>query len=245
MFHNNIVLPIYRQFTNVVSLLVSSVGFSFLVHRLGVCYTLLVFPVILFCAVVVTNLVPSIWVMFVFVSLLKAVVYSLNDPVIELLYMPTSEPIKFKAKAWIDVLGARVAKALGSLISGAAAGDPRRLRNISEIPSIIISLFLILVAFMVGRQFDKLVRDGTIIGNEDDDDVGMELNSLKNSAAPTKSYYDSLPIRNGLRPGDVGYDGYDMHLFEGVFPSNRSYDDEGGIGGGKGEGITGGSGGRR
>ena len=25
-------------------------------------------------------------------------------------------------------------------------------------------------------------------------------------------------VRNGLRPGDVGYDGYDLHLFEGVFP---------------------------
>ena len=24
-------------------------------------------------------------------------------------------------------------------------------------------------------------------------------------------------MRNGLKPGDVGYDGYDLHLFDGVF----------------------------
>jgi hypothetical protein len=24
-------------------------------------------------------------------------------------------------------------------------------------------------------------------------------------------------LRNGLKPGDVGYDGYDLHLFDGVF----------------------------
>jgi len=28
---------------------------------------------------------------------------------------------------------------------------------------------------------------------------------------------DGLPVRKGLRPGDVGYDGYNLGLFEGVF----------------------------
>lgn len=57
------------------------------------------------------------WVLFVLLSILKATTFSLNEPVKELLYMPTSEAIKFKAKAWIDVFGARCAKALGSYIT--------------------------------------------------------------------------------------------------------------------------------
>lgn len=214
--------------TNVVSLLVSSVGFSFLVHRLGVRYTLLIFPILLFLGVIITNLVPSLWVLFFFVSLLKAVDYSLYDPVKELLYMPTSEPIKFKAKAWIDVLGARIAKGLGSLISYSAAGNAKKLRHIAEIPSIILSLCFLVIVFVAGRKFDRLVRDGTIVGNEDEDNVGMELNSLKSSNSKSShSYYDNLQPRNGVLPGDVGYDGYDMHLFEGVFSS----DDENGSAG--------------
>ena len=26
-----------------------------------------------------------------------------------------------------------------------------------------------------------------------------------------------LPVRNGLKPGDVGYDGYDLNHYDGVF----------------------------
>ena len=49
-----------------------------------------------------------------------------------MLYLPTSNDIKFKAKAWIDVVGARTAKALGSAINDAVQGNPgcgRRYRN--------------------------------------------------------------------------------------------------------------------
>jgi hypothetical protein len=186
----------------------------------------MIFPTLLFLGVIITNLVPSLWVLFFFVSLLKAVDYSLYDPVKELLYMPTSEPVKFKAKAWIDVLGARIAKGLGSLISYSAAGDAKKLRHIAEIPSIILALCFLVIVYMTGRKFDRLVRDGTIVGNEDDDNFGMELNSLQPSrskADSQKAYYDNLQPRKGLLPGDVGYDGYDLHLFEGVFSS----DDEG------------------
>jgi AAA family ATP:ADP antiporter len=48
------------------------------------------------------------------VLFLQGLTYSLNEPAKELLYMPTSDMIKFKAKAWIDVFGARLAKAMGA-----------------------------------------------------------------------------------------------------------------------------------
>jgi ATP/ADP translocase len=53
----------------------------------------------------------------------QALIFSLYDPVKELLYMPTNEEVKFKAKAWIDVFGARFAKAVGSLFTSAAHGN--------------------------------------------------------------------------------------------------------------------------
>jgi len=100
----------FGQLTNTLSFFVSFFGFSFLVHRLGVKNTLMIFPIILFIAVIVTNLSPSLWVLFILVSVLKALIFSLNEPVKELLYIPTSEAIKFKAKAWIDVFGSRLSK---------------------------------------------------------------------------------------------------------------------------------------
>ena len=41
--------------------------------------------------------------------------YSVHDPSEEVLYMPTSDAVKFKAKFWIDVVGQRITKAIGSV----------------------------------------------------------------------------------------------------------------------------------
>jgi len=40
--------------------------------------------------------------------------YALNNPAKEIMYIPTSRDAKFKSKGWIDVFGARSAKAAGS-----------------------------------------------------------------------------------------------------------------------------------
>jgi len=81
----------FGQLTNVVSFFISLFGFSFLVHRVGVKFSLLVFPSLLFVATVVTNLAPSLWVLFSMVSIVKALCYSFFEPVKELLYIPTSQ----------------------------------------------------------------------------------------------------------------------------------------------------------
>lgn len=95
----------FGQFTNIISFVVSIFGFSLLVHRFGVKYSLLLFPSVLFLGVILINLVPTLPVLFISVSILKALIFSFHDPVKELLYNPTSDAIKFKAKAWIDVFG--------------------------------------------------------------------------------------------------------------------------------------------
>ena len=204
----------FGQMTNILSLLVALIGFSFLVRNLGVRVTLLIFPVTLFGAVVLTNLVPSFWLLFVLVSVLKACDYSLYDPVIELLYIPTSEPIKFKAKAWIDVFGARSAKAIGSIITHVSNGNVTKLRAFAEIPMIIISFLLIASAVVVGNDFERLVKDGIVVGEDPAETALRELNDPSNT---NRYLHDvstqKLPTRNGLNPGDVGYDGYDLDLY--------------------------------
>lgn len=206
----------FGQVTNLISFFVSFFGFSFLVHKLGVQKCLMIFPTVMFLAVVITNLVPQLWVLFLFVSVIKAMIFSLHDPVKELLYIPTSEPIKYKAKAWIDVFGARLAKAAGSLLTSLARGDPSRLRLISEIPCLIIASLIVLLAFSVGRDFQNLVDSNVTVGDEQ---LYVEHHLLDGiqMGKPSSSSSSALPERNGRRPGDVGYDGYDLHLFDGVF----------------------------
>lgn len=191
----------FGQVTNLFSFFLSFFGFSYLVHHIGVDKSLMVFPITLLVAVIATHLAPSMWVLFFFVSLLKGMIFSLHDPVKELLYIPTSESIKFKAKAWIDVFGSRLAKAAGSVITSLAAGDAARLHSIGEIPAIVLTILIIILTYQMGQDFNALVESNTIIGE-----------------APRPTYMLDVdgPLINGLRPGDVGYAGYDPELFEGV-----------------------------
>jgi AAA family ATP:ADP antiporter len=276
----------FGQFTNMLSFLLSFFGFSYLVHNLGVRKSLMIFPATLFLGVVITNLVPSLWALFVMVSIMKAMIFSLQDPVHELLYIPTSDAIKFKVKAWIDVFGSRLAKAMGSAVCTWAGGNAAQLRTISEIPCLLVAATILVITYFIGVEFEQLIASKTFIGadleqvhvnpavvqlealassysnyapgegavaaaaeagrgsglgsglrtssfgkdKQSGEDIEMAgVNSFSSSSGTrsgpqgrlrTVAYpdrNDPNAVRNGLRPGDVGYDGYDLHLFEGVF----------------------------
>lgn len=217
----------FGQLTNFLSLLISLFGFTAVVRRAGVRVSLLIFPVMLFVAVIVSHLFSSLNVLFVVVSVLKALIFSLNEPVKELLYIPTSQPIKYKAKAWIDVFGSRLAKALGSFVTNQSGGNISILHSLAEFPSILLSAGLIVIALRVGRDFEYYVNQNIIVGSELEVDGGRSSRSL-DSLRPD---YAGLPERRGLKPGDVGYDGYDLRLFEGVFEEEDDEEEQKSTGG--------------
>lgn len=160
------ILGHFGQLSNLVSLVISLFGFSFLVHRFGVHRALLIFPFTLLIAVVTVNSTPTLQMYFIFVSILKGMICSLNDPVKELLYMPTSEAIKFKAKAWIDVFGSRLAKAAGSSVTYVAAGNLSVLHRMGRMPCFLIAALIIGVSWATGNEFMELVNTDTIVGEE-------------------------------------------------------------------------------
>ena len=47
----------------------------------------------------------------------KGINYALNQPAKEQLYIPTTKETKYKAKAWVEMFGARSSKGLGSVIT--------------------------------------------------------------------------------------------------------------------------------
>lgn len=154
------------QVTNLMSFFFSLFGFSLVIRRLGLAVTLRLFPALLVLAVASTFFFPNLWVLFISMSTLKALTYALNEPSKELLYMPTSDAIKFKAKAWIDVFGARSMKALGSFITHSARDKPKLLVRYGTAPTMLISLVLLAISIVVGRRFDELISSGEVVGSE-------------------------------------------------------------------------------
>ncbi|KAJ8609887.1 hypothetical protein CTAYLR_007500 [Chrysophaeum taylorii] len=136
----------FGQTVNTISFVFSLAGFSYVVRSLGLPMTLLVFPILLVLATLVAYAFPSLQTLFVTTALLKALTYALNEPALEMLYVPTTNDIKFKAKAWIDVVGARSAKAVGSAINDVVQRSPylrEHLPQYGNVPAFIISIILL------------------------------------------------------------------------------------------------------
>lgn len=84
--------------------------------------------------------------------------------------MPTSDAVKFKAKFWIDVVGQRIAKAIGSAINN-YAGSVEGIVKYGSLPSIVTALILWLACYQVGILFDGLIKSGNVVGV---DEVALE-----------------------------------------------------------------------
>jgi len=166
----------YGQLTNFLSLIFSFFGFPYWMKNYGVKYTLRLFPGFLVGLTIMTfTILPSnLWLLFYSMAVLKAMTYSINDPAKEILYMPTSAIIKVKAKFWIDVVGARFAKALGSSITN-YAGSVDRLVKVGGVPSVLSSLLFLYFCIKVGEEFESLVHSGKIVGGEDEEKDGQNL----------------------------------------------------------------------
>ena len=61
------------------------------------------------------------WTLFMVMIIIKGLSYALNNPTKEVIYIPTTKDIRFKAKGWIESFGGRTAKAGGSVINAAFA----------------------------------------------------------------------------------------------------------------------------
>ena len=167
----------YGQTVNILSLFLSFYAFPRVIKNYGLRTTIRIFPTfLLFVTIFAFVLFPrNLYFLFISLSLCKALTYSIHDPAEEVLYMPTSDAVKFRAKFWIDVVGQRVAKAVGSAINN-YAGSVEGIVMYGSLPSVVASLALWLACYQVGILFDDLIKSGGIVGlDEELDDFGMDL----------------------------------------------------------------------
>ena len=170
----------YGQVVNITSLIFSSVLFPWLIRKYGLRVTLRLFPTLLFLVTIVTyGAIPgNLTVLFLSMSFLKAMTYSIHDPSKEILYIPTSNAVKFRAKFWIDVVGARISKAIGSGINTYAGSVDRSVR-VSTVPSLLIAAGLWVICYYAGIEFDRLLVTGKIVGLEQPDESSTYMDVPK------------------------------------------------------------------
>jgi len=147
---------------NALSFVFALLGTSFFIRRFGLTKCLVAYPTMIAVLVVAVWWMPGLWVFFGAQVALKGLSYALNNPCKEIMYVPTSKDVKYKAKSWIEAQGGRSAKALGSVITG----------SFPVIADLLCYGFLIClgviaawipIAYLVGSKNQSLVDNNQII----------------------------------------------------------------------------------
>jgi len=161
-------MGLFGQATNTLSFFLSLFGTSAIIRKLGLRSTLLLFPSLCLIIIIWIRLNPTLWTVFGAMMLLKASSYALNNPTKEILYQPTSNAVKYKAKSWIDIFGARGSKATGSIVTNAFSDSAVELINNGSLVGMAVASFLIWNATFMGKKFEEYMESGYIVGETDE-----------------------------------------------------------------------------
>lgn len=157
--------------TGALAIMFSLFGTSFFMRRFGLKFCLMAFPAMIGLTLFATyglylsgvSTYILMWTFLVAVVIFKGLSYTLNNPSKEVMYIPTSKDVKFKAKSWIDSFGNRSTKAAGASVNAALKGSLPLLITAGTVISLgIVGVWLIVAAF-VGNTYNTLQKENKII----------------------------------------------------------------------------------
>lgn len=183
----------FGQATNTLSFLLSLLGTSAVIRYLGLRLTLLLFPTLCLIVIICVRLRPTLYVVFGAMMALKACSYAFNNPTKEILYQPTSAAVRYKAKSWIDIFGARGSKAMGSIVTNAFSNSATALVANGSLVGMAVASFLIWNARFMGKKFDEYTTSGYVVGEDAvaPEEANIEMAVAQNNVEDTScAIYD-------------------------------------------------------
>jgi len=144
---------------NSVSFIVSLLGTSILLRKLGLRICLMIFPTAVSLVLLFVFLIPALSVIFFAQVCLKGLSYAINNPSKEMLYIPTGPDVKFKVKSWIDMFGGRSAKAFGGMIVAPLKGSTDLLLHVGTLVGFFWVFVWIFAALFVGKTWQRMTLE--------------------------------------------------------------------------------------
>lgn len=156
---------------NTVSFLIALLGTSYLIKRFGLRVSILISPLVFACALASLyaffwsgpSTIALLWAAFAVMLIIRGVSYAVNNPIKEMMYIPTSKDAKFKSKGWIDTFGSRFAKAGGAQVNDAFKHRLSELMVFGTMFGFGLIGVWIVAAIFVGFKNKQLVDTGHII----------------------------------------------------------------------------------
>jgi AAA family ATP:ADP antiporter len=154
---------LYGIFTNGLALVFALIGTSFLMRRYGLRWCLLLFPVATGIMIGAVYVQPTLWVVAGALIIIKGLSYALNNPAKEMMYLPTTKDVRFKAKGWIDMFGSRSSKATGAMVTDFFSNSMPNLLAYGTLISFGLVGVWVLVAMFVGTTFKRLTDNNQVV----------------------------------------------------------------------------------
>jgi len=141
-------------------------GVSFLLKHLDVRFCLTILPIATIGLMTTLFFYPTLSVIVVALVVIRALHYGFNYPVQEILYIPTTKDIKFKAQAWIKSFGRTISKTSGATVNiFSQGGAPGTSIIIGSIFSLGLGVVWLFTALGVGKKYIKTVKENEVIGD--------------------------------------------------------------------------------
>ena len=162
----------YGMSINSLAMLFALLGTSFFMRKFGLRFCLLAYPIaigVVLCLLLGFNFtgashVEIMWALFASMVAVKGFSYSLNNPTKEVMYIPTTKDVRFKAKGWIESFGGRASKGAGAVVTSAFTENLPALLLCGTLISLGVVGIWIIVANLLGKKFNKLQISNAIIG---------------------------------------------------------------------------------
>jgi len=166
----------YYLIMNMLGLVVSLFGTTPILRYIGFRISLFLFPLLCFFLILITFFFHIPGIFFIVSVCLRACNYAFNHPTREVLYIPTTKDIKFKAKAWTDAFGSRIAKSFGSLFNVSLKGASPAFVLLSSMSlSLGLTSLWIIVVYFLGKKLQEAIDNKTVIGETTIESESNEL----------------------------------------------------------------------
>lgn len=158
-------MMIYTGSFQALSFLFAFFGTTNFLRYIGVRVGVFVMPFLMIVLGAVLFVYPSLNVVFFVLVISRALNYGFNNPIREVLYIPTIKDIQFKSKAWIDSFGRTISKSSGSVVNLLTAFQSVNVQAAIMFSFIMsVSSIWLVVAYFMGKKYVETINNNEVIG---------------------------------------------------------------------------------
>lgn len=154
----------YAQANALLGIFFGFFGTSFLLRKLGIKTCLVLYPLLIGSVVAYIWAAPELSIFFIGMVCIKTLGYTLNRPLQEIMFIPTTRPVKTQVKSIVDGLGKRGGKAVGASVLGALGYLQLELFTSSIYTALLTIAIWLGIAASTGKKYEELINNKQIIG---------------------------------------------------------------------------------